>query len=765
MMRPTATYRLQFRGGMDFDRATALVPYLDDLGISHLYAAPLFTATPGSAHGYDITDPTEVEPALGGRAGLERLSAALTARGMGLILDIVPNHMAFAPETPWLRDVLRHGVESRFARHFDLDIDAERLRLPWLPDHFETVLAAGPVAVGDDPDGPVLVLGALRVPLADTPALAPARANPAPDRIRALHDTQPWRLVHWRTEQDALTHRRFFNVTGLVGVRVEDDQIFEDCHSLIFDLVDGGLVQGLRIDHVDGLADPAGYLARLHARLPGTPVWVEKILSDGEELPDWPVKGTTGYEVSRLFGRLVLDPAGRREIGRAYREATGRDAPVAQVFARAKRQILTEDLAAELWALHGMLREIAAADPVGIEFGPEALRHALVELVAAFTRYRTYMTAGGVSKTDRAVIRAAADAAEEANRDPGAIPFLAEVLLRGAPEVRPLRLRFQQVTGAVIAKAQEDTAFYREVPLLASNEVGGEPDDPPLDAAGFHAEMAGRAARWPGAMTLTSSHDSKRSEDARMRIAAITHEPAPFLAFHRDCAALAGDRIGENLRWYLAQTVLAMAGEDALADRLGVHVEKALREAKRSTFWSAPNADVEEAARDYAARLAARPLPGALGPLLARADRLSLVQTALKLTVPGIPDIYQGCEIACYALTDPDNRRAPDFATLAAATADPAVLSRGLDRPKLALTRRLLGLRRELPGLFAEGSYDPEPAPDRAVAFARRHGGTALRVLVRTDGGPAPVLDGRPVWPEAPDDDSPVRIALTWALT
>ncbi len=759
MTLPTATYRLQFRGGMDFDRATALVPYLDTLGISHLYASPLFTATPGSSHGYDITDPTEIDPALGGRAGLERLSAALTAHGMGLILDIVPNHMAFAPETPWLRDVLRHGAGSRFARHFDLDIEAERLRLPWLADHFETVLADGPAEVEDDPDGPVLSLAGLRVPLADTPALAPARRDPAPDAIRRLHDEQPWRLVHWRTEQDALTHRRFFNVTGLVGIRVEDPRVFDDSHALILDLVAAGIVQGLRIDHVDGLADPAAYLERLRAHLPGTPIWIEKILSDGEDLPPWPVQGTTGYEVSRLIGRLLLDAPGRDSIGAAYREATGRDAPVAQVFARAKRQILTEDLAAELWALHGMLRALAAEDPVGVEFGPEALREAIIELVAAFTRYRTYMTADRISDEDRRVIGDAARTAVAAMRDPGAIPFLADALLRDTDAARPLRLRFQQVTGAVIAKAQEDTAFYREVPLLSSNEVGGEPDDAPLDAAAFHDAMSARAADWPGAMTLTSSHDTKRSEDARMRIAAITHDPAPFLDFHRTCAAMAGEEVGPNLQWYLAQTVLAMAGEADLAERLVTHVGKALREAKRATFWSAPNPDVEDTARAYAARLADLP-PGVLAPLLARAAQLSLVQTALKLTVPGIPDIYQGCEIACFALTDPDNRRAVDFDTLAAALEDPARLARDADRDKLSLTRRLLRLRRDLPDLFLKGAYDPERAPEGALGFTRRHGERTLRVMARLDGGTAPEIAGVPVWPEAPEADSPVRITL-----
>lgn len=753
MRLPTATYRLQFRGGMDFDRAATLVPYLDALGVSHLYASPLFTATPGSTHGYDITDPTEIDPTLGGRAGLERLSAALKARGMGLVLDIVPNHMAFAPQTPWLREVLRRGEDSRFARHFDLDTGRERLRLPWLPDHFES-LADG-MSVEDDADGPVLVAGDLRVPLATTASLDAARREASSDAIRRLHAEQPWRLVHWRTEQDALTHRRFFNVTGLVGLRVEDAQVFEDTHALLFDLVERGIVDALRIDHVDGLADPGAYLTRLRARLPDTPTWVEKILSDGEDLPRWPVEGTTGYEVSRLIGRFLLDAGGRDRIAAAYSETTGRDAPVREVFARAKRQILTEDLAAELWSLHGMLGGIAVEDPVGVEWGPEALRHAIVELVAAFTRYRTYM-GGAVSEEDRRVISRAAEAAVAANPAPGAIPFLAEVLLRDDPLPCALRIRFQQVTGAVIAKAQEDTAFYREVPLLSANEVGGEPDDAALPAEAFHAAMSARARDWPRAMTLTSSHDTKRSEDARMRIAAITHEPGAFLDLARSIADEPGE-VGPNLRWYLAQTVLAMAGEPDLPERLEVHVEKALREAKRSTFWSAPNPEVEDAARAFARRLAARfdPLPPALQPLLARSERLILVQAALRLTLPGIPDIYQGTEIAAFALTDPDNRRPPDFDALAAGLADPSRLSRDIDRRKLSLTARLLRLRRGDPALFLDGGYEADGA-----SFLRRLGDRALRVDLRPDGGDVAPRAGTAVWPEVPEEPSPVRVTL-----
>jgi (1->4)-alpha-D-glucan 1-alpha-D-glucosylmutase len=380
-----------------------------------------------------------------------------------------------------------------------------------------------------------------------------------------------------------------------------------------------------------------------------------------------------------------------------------------------------------------------------------------VELVAAFTRYRTYIDVA-VSEGDARVIRAAAAAAEDANRAPGAIPFLAEVLLRPGPLPRALRLRFQQVTGAVIAKAQEDTAFYREVPLLSANEVGGEPDDGPLPAEAFHAAMADRARDWPHAMTLTSSHDTKRSEDARMRIAAITRDPDAFLDFFGLCTEGAGE-VGANLRWYLAQTLVAMAGAPDLGQRLETHVEKALREAKRSTFWSAPNATVEEAARACARDLALRvdPVPGTLARLQSRAEALILAQTALKLTLPGIPDLYQGCEIACFSLTDPDNRRPVDFAMLARGLDDPGTLASELDRRKLALTSRLLRLRRAERDLFLGGAYAGEPARE-GLSFTRRHGGKRLRVDLRLDGVPLQRGEGQPVWPE---DGEPSAIRVT----
>jgi len=762
MKLPTACYRLQFRQGMDFDRAAGLAPYLADLGISHLYASPLFTAQAGSTHGYDITDPGEIDPVLGGIDGLKRLSKALKANGLGLVLDIVPNHMAFSVETPWLRDVLRHGTGSRYARHFDMDPTAERIRLPWLGAPFEDMLTDGELSVQDDPEGPVLVAGGLRVPLAETPALSAARKGD-PEALRALHAGQAWRLVHWRTEHDIISHRRFFSVTGLIGMRVEDDTVFDDMHRLLFDLVDPGIVDGIRIDHIDGLADPDAYLERLRARVPDTPVWVEKILSGPETLPrHWPVQGTTGYVAARALSRLLTDGEGLETVSTLYRAATGRIAPVEDVMHVARHQVMTADLAAELWALHGMLSEIAADDPQGVEFGPEVLREALLEMIAAFPRYRTYMTEDTVPEADARLIQETAQRAEARLNHPGALPFLAGVLCRAVPETARFRRRFQQITGAAVAKSAEDTAFYREVRLLSANEVGGDPDDDPLGIAGFHRAMERRASLMPHGLSLTSSHDTKRSEDARMRIAAITRAPEAFASWHRICVGFAPERLNANLVWYVAQTFLALQpGDGDMAERLSEHVVKALREAKSESFWTAPDLELEDAAQNYVRRLAAHFPDHARDvlPVLEGAERLSLIQTALKLTVPGIPDIYQGCEIASYSLTDPDNRRPVDFRLLRQAVADPGVLTTPLDRDKFGLTRRLLELRRKEPDLFLHGAYRRLPSDGQSCAFERLGPGRTLGVTVALSGMVDTAAQGRILWP--PDDrESAIVIAL-----
>ncbi len=763
-MIPSSTYRLQFRNGMDFDRAVSLVPYLQGLGIGALYASPLFTATTGSTHGYDVTDPTQIDPVLGGREGLTRLSSALREHGLGLILDIVPNHMAFSVETPWLRDILRRGTASDFARHFDTDLWAARLRLPWLNQPFEEALQSDLFAVEDDFDGPVLTVdGGLRVPLAATATLEEARSAPSTDALRRLHAEQPWELRFWRTESDSITHRRFFSVTGLIGTRVEDPRVFDDVHGLLFDLIEEGIVSGVRVDHIDGLGDPDGYLDKLRERIGDTPIWVEKILTGDETMRDWPIQGTTGYEVARDFNRALTRPEGLERIREAYRERTGREDRFAEVLTRAKTQIVTHDLAAELWTLHEMLTEIAARDPLGAELGPETLREGIIATVVAFPRYRSYRADGPPSDDDRAIVEDTARRAAEALQDDSAVRLIARVMLGEDPAAAAFRTRFQQVTGAAMAKSLEDTAFYREVRLLSLNEVGGEPNDSALDADAFHARMHRRAETMPHGLTLTSSHDTKRSEDARMRLAAITWAPEPFLDFHAACADFAPDDVRDNLVWYMAQTLLAIHGRGGrMAERLREHVTKALREAKRDTFWTAPDVDVEARALALADRLSERyrSLPETLTPILAAGERLSLIQAALKLTVPGIPDIYQGCEIGSFRLTDPDNRADVPFDRLSRAVLDGDAPDDPFDAEKLSLVCALLRLRREMPGPFS-GRYEPLPAPPGALAFRRSGDDIAVEVRCNLAGGEIAMPSGRPIWPESPALTSPVIVTAS----
>lgn len=766
---PSSCYRLQLRNGVDFDAAAGLLPYLRRLGISHLYLSPVFAAVPGSTHGYDVIDPTRIEEDLGGWHGFTRLAGAARDEGLGIVLDIVPNHMAFSPENPWLRDVLRHGRDSRWWSYFDLRPDRS-LALPMLEAPFGELLAEGAFSVAFDPDGPVLVHGPLRLPLA--PGSLPATPPEAADAgaIARLHEAQVWRLCHWRTGAAAISHRRFFNITGLIGLRVEDEAVFQGTHSLVFDMVDQGLVAGLRMDHIDGLADPRAYLQRLHERLPGTPLWIEKILASGESLPGWPVCGTTGYVLARDVAQVLTGAGGVARIDTLYRRETGRQADFLTVMRQAKREVLETSLAAELWQLQELLSPLAQADAVAREYGPESWRQALIALIAHFDRYRSYLDDAPPRPADVAALETAAELAARGWPDRRPVDFLLACLLSGTAQARPLRLRFQQVAGAVMAKGQEDTAFYRYNRLLSANEVGADPGQPAINPAGFHRRMARRMEAMPRGLSLTSSHDTKRSEDARMRIAALSHHPEAMEALIAQAAGVEGAAsVDPNLRWYLLQSLWALhpAGGD-LAARLRDHAVKAMREAGEGTSWENPVPEFEAAGTRFAEALAARfaTFPAATEPAARMARRLSLLQLAFKLALPGIPDIYQGCEVASHALTDPDNRRPVDFAALQRALDGGAGLS-WLDRNKLSLLRVMLPLRRRHGALFDQGRYIALDAPPGCLAF-RREGapGTIRLAAAITCDLPAELAAAqageRRIWPhlEAPGGEGAAMLAI-----
>lgn len=686
---PTATFRLQLRNGVDFAAARAFLPVLKAYRMSHLYLSPIFRATDGSTHGYDITDPAAIDPALGGRDGFEALAAAARAQGIGIILDIVPNHTAFSLENPWLSEVLRLGRASRYADHFEIDW-TQPIALPFLSCTFDEAVAKGEIGIAQDDGGAVMTVHDLRIPL------APGSTDGAP-AIAEVHERQVWRLVPWTLERDAISHRRFFSVTGLIGMRVEDARVFEDMHRLTFDLVDAGLVHGLRVDHIDGLADPAQYLERLTAAVGTTPVWIEKILVTEETLPDWPVAGTTGYEAAQKIAQLLTDCDGYASLRSEWHEATSDHRSFHDVVEEAKGDILRHELAAELHQLIALSE--AALDAAGEMHGPESIREGVLALLTAFPRYRSYLDGRSGSAQERRLWEIVRERAAKSVRLRGTVDAIShQIVDPDSPAARALQVRIQQVTGAVLAKAHEDTAAFRHTAYLAANEVGADPDVPALPVSDVDAWLQ---ARGPWGLTLTSSHDTKRSEDARMRLVAMSHLPEAFLRLWGNASALpeAADT-DPALRWYLVQSALALwdGGSDEMRERLADHMVKAAREGKHVSTWVAPDTEAEHALRvlaeglvaDWAARQ-----PTDLDDLVALGERLSVIQLALKCVMPGVPDFYGEAIGAHFSLTDPDNRRPVDPGTLLAADR-----SGGLTGAKARLARDLLRLRDEDPGFF-----------------------------------------------------------------
>lgn len=739
---PSATYRIQLREGVTFAHVEEKLSYFKALGVSHLYLSPIFLAPDSSTHGYDVLDPSVIDPSLGGLDGFERLARAAHDEGLGIILDIVPNHTAFLLENQWLADVLRHGPESRYARFFDIDWSAGRLVLPLLPEPFGVMLEKGAFEASDG----VWRMDGLEVPL----AASGAQEGHGREVLEALHEQQFWRLCHWELERDGITHRRFFNVTSLIGMRVEDPVVFEATHERIIDLVRRGLVDGLRVDHIDGLADPKAYLDRLTKTLPETPIWVEKILVGQEELQrDWKTVGTTGYEAARLIARLLISAEGIETIDAHWRAYTGIAESFGEALAEAKADIMHNELAAELHQLTALAGRALAEDR-GVEAGPEGLREAVMQLLMGMTRYRTYIDATGASETDRSLLADIVEGARQRLRSSRIIERLVDHLSHPQSEADlGLAVRLQQVSGALLAKAQEDTAGFRWTRFIAANEVGAEPEEPTVsDAEANHFLSARRHSE----MTLTSTHDTKRSEDSRMRLVAISHHADDFDALVRDADRLAPSALRRRWRWYIVQSVLALWSDDdaEIEDRLRQHNQKALREAKLESFWTKPDETVEAAANQFSDALCAQwreSEPEPVRRIIATGEALSLAQVALKCLLPGFPDIYRGGEGAFFALTDPDNRRPVDWTALAGLEE-----VAGFAGDKARLTRLLLALRQAELAFF-----------ESATAEVTQAGGLRLqrtageRTLVLTMGSEP---SATPIWQSG---EGPYRLSVSWS--
>ncbi|MET7650991.1 malto-oligosyltrehalose synthase [Streptomyces sp. NPDC005486] len=705
---PTATYRLQLQPEFPFGAATAAVPYLASLGVSHLHLSPVLESVPGSPHGYDVVDPTRVRAELGGEEGLRALARTAREHGLGLVVDIVPNHMAMAPRhNRALWEVLREGPRSPYARWFDIDWEAQggQVLLPVLGHPVGTELEHLRA------DGDVLRYYDHVFPLrAGTEKLPPAR----------LLDAQWYRPVWWRLARTELNYRRFFSISELIGVRVEDPEVFEATHGTILRLLREGVVDGLRVDHPDGLADPDAYLERLHAASGGRWTVVEKILADGERLPDsWPVAGTTGYDALRHVDGLFTDPAGAGELLDRYRRfaapQTDRGGDWAATVRRAAYGVLRHELAAELDRLTRVASRVCAAsdDPALRDRAPWALRTALEELLVRLEVYRPYTSgdpADVVTEEAAAQAREAFVVPEEA----GAVDVVRGLVLGGeGASGAEFRARFAQTASALRAKSVEDTAFYRYTPLLAANEVGGEPGAPGVSPADFHAYCARVQRDWPATGTVVSTHDTKRSADVRAALAVLTECPRRWADVLEEATRAEKDVPDGQLAWAAWQTVFGLG--PAAPERVREAVLKHAREAGLYTSWTEQEPPYEEA---VAAFVTAGPcgVPGervaALRAALEPHVRANVLGTALvHLTMPGVPDLYQGTESEYRALVDPDNRRPVRFPP-----EDPGV--------KDTLTRAALRLRRRRPEVFGDSAgYEPLSAEGAAaahcLAFAR----------------------------------------------
>jgi (1->4)-alpha-D-glucan 1-alpha-D-glucosylmutase len=909
---PAATYRLQFNSRFTFDNATAIVDYLDALGVSHVYASSYLCAVPGSTHGYDVADPTRINPEIGDMATFERWVGRLRAHEMGHVLDLVPNHMGIAQSAnPWWQDVLENGPSSRFAPIFDIDwhplkpelenkvllpilgdsygavLERQEIRLeyangafqaryfthtlPISPGTYDRVLGVGLPALIDEvgaesePGVELLsILSAIRqlpgreadsdearaerarekevikrrlaqLTAASPPVLAHiARAVEAfngrlgePrtfDRFDALLSAQAYRLAHWRVAGEEINYRRFFDINELAAIRMEDPAVFERVHAFVFDLLQRGLVDGFRIDHVDGLYDPGGYLERLQARARDVApeiysperrffLAVEKILGFDEELPRWPVEGTTGYDFLVLLNGLFVDTRNEAAIKAVYERFTRLRASFREISYLGKQLVLRVSMAGELNMLAHGLNRFSERNRHTRDFTLNSLVYAMREIIACFPVYRSYVNEREpVSARDREFIEHAV--LEARRRNPGhpgvVFEFVGELLLKQAgyipEEERGDHMRFvakfQQVTSPVTAKGIEDTALYVYNRLVSLNEVGGEPDRFGVTADELHSRLATRARRWPHGLSATSTHDTKRSEDVRARINVLSELPGAWKqatarwarANRRGRSIIAGESYpSRNEEYLLYQTLigtwpfeLTPDQEHTYRERIREYMLKAMREAKVFTSWLNPSEAHERAMAGFV-EFALSPDNKAFRTDFLELERRvanygiynSLSQLAVKIGAPGVPDFYQGTELWDFSLVDPDNRRPVDYDRRRPLLGglDAAVADRGEqsvagemaatprdDRMKLYTSSTLLRFRRARLELFQNGDYQPLGVAglrrDHVFAFSRSHAGRSVVVAVpRLPATLLPDADlrptGEPVWSDTTIDAPP----------
>nr|WP_241668200.1 malto-oligosyltrehalose synthase [Pedococcus bigeumensis] len=759
---PSSTYRLQVQPAFTFDDAAQQADYLAALGVSHAYLSPILAPTPGSAHGYDVVSHEFLNEEAGGSAGFDRLTTALRGVGLGTVVDVVPNHMTTPTPAslnhPWWF-LLRDGRESDHAHWFDVDWEAEegRVLVPVLGQSLESVIADGELSVeaGGGPHGNETVLRYFDHAF---PVRRGTESLDLPDLVAAQH----YRLCDWHEGGSRLNYRRFFDVTTLAAVRVEDNDVFDHTHRLLLEEFLAGTVDGFRIDHPDGLADPGGYLSRLADATGDAWVVAEKILEGHEQLPaDWRCAGTTGYDTLLRVQQVFVDPAGETPLTDLLTELVGERQDLDDMVLTAKQQVVAQVQLAEVNRLMRLIGRVLVGED------QDALRRGLEALLVSMDRYRAYLVPGAEAEPEQLAVLAHAEAraaqlVSEEDRDAlalvaqlasgGHLPG-AQIDTRGAQ--REFVVRFQQTCGPVMAKGIEDTAFYRYARLTGLNEVGGDPGRVGLAPDELHSFAARQLATWPTTMTTLATHDTKRSEDVRARLSVIAERPAEWANWVHTARELGaphrGSRLDPATEYLLWQT--AVGTWPISTERLQGYATKAIREAKEHTTWTEQDTVYEADVAAFAEALTTEP---ALGDHVAQwvdltapaARAVTLGQKLLQLVLPGVPDVYQGTELVDLSLVDPDNRRPVDYSVRRDRLAhlDAGEGLRDLDDEKLLVTSRALRLRRDHPEWFIgeHATYAAVPtSSEHAVAVGRGDAegiqvvavATRLDDRLRADGG------------------------------
>jgi (1->4)-alpha-D-glucan 1-alpha-D-glucosylmutase len=787
----TATYRLQFHKDFTFQDGAAIAGYLRDLGVSHVYASPILTARAGSMHGYDVVDFGHINPELGGEEGLAALVDALHGAGLGLIVDIVPNHMAVGGEdNPFWLDLLENGQDSRFADFFDVDFYAPatpgKVLVPFLGGPYGEVLRSGDLVLKPRPENDryAIYYHEHCFPLREE-SQAEIRSQGAdpfskPEDLHALLEAQHYRLASWRAANDLINYRRFFDITSLAAIRIERAETFDIVHEVPLRLYEQGWIDGLRVDHVDGLTDPRGYCEKLSEALlkrrasrpenrRGAPyIIVENILASNERMPDWPVAGTTGYDFMNEVSAVQHDNAGAQKLGAFWREISGRSENFEDEESLARRELLARSFDGQFEAA------IDALSRCGTELGADrdltrnSVVRAVQSVISHMRVYRSYATGGAANPGIGPYLEAAFDtAAREAGADEDALLLVRSIMNSKSshPDFAEAIRRFNQLTAPVAAKAVEDTAFYRYGRLLSRNDVGFNAAVFGMDLTEFHHRMADRAVHLPHSLLATATHDHKRGEDVRARLAVLSEIPDLWTDRCREWSALnvrfreggfhsADEHMLYQMivgAWPLELKLTDLPDLRAFADRLVQWQQKALREAKLRSSWLAPNEGYERVAEAFTRGVLdgdrSRTFVASVADFVEKIGSAglanALTQTALRCLAPGVPDLYRGSELWDFTLVDPDNRRPVDFnlrvelSGEAKREGEPEYLRSGAVKQKLIQT--LLQLRRREPDLFAFGDYQDiavnKTPGGEVLAFRRRHEGRTLVAAMALRGG------------------------------